>query len=165
MQDKLDIIYARLPIYSERFIYSVGCDGSVIRTSKKLYRETKVARYTKHGKATVKLSNREYHVKKLVAQAFLPHYQRDMSITHKDGNPLNCRSDNLVLFDKYTLGRVTGGDSRRKAVIYNGDEFYSVRECAKALNCSYQTLSDYLNGKVKHSVLQGVDVKYDNAGG
>lgn len=157
-----NIVYKRLPVVGKTYIYSIGDDGSIIKTSRKQYIETTVKLYLRRGKLMAKIANREYNVKHLVAAAFLPKYKNGMSVCHKDGNPSNCSADNLIVFGKHELGRVTGGESGRKPVICNGIEYFSVRECAKALHCSYQTLSDQLNGKVKKSVLDGVDVRYVN---
>lgn len=142
------------------FVYKIGDDGTVIKCSKKLYRESKSTPYAKRGKMAVKINRKEYILKHLVAKAFIDGYKKGLSVTHKDGNFKNCAVDNLVVFTKEELGKLTGGDSKRKPVIANGNEYYSVRDCAKSLNCSYQTLLDYLSGKVKNSVLSGVDVKY-----
>jgi len=144
----------------KRFVYKIGNDGSVIKCSKKLYRESKATPYMKRGKLAVKINQKEYLVKHLVAKVFIKGYRKSMSVCHKDGNPKNCAVDNLLVLTKEELGKITGGDSRRKPVMANCVEYYSVRDCAKALNCSYQTLLDYLAGKVKNSVLDGIDIRY-----
>ena len=157
-----NIIYKRLPMSGKVYIYSVGDNGSIIKTSRKQYIETTVKPYFKRGKLTVKIANKEYTVKHLVAAAFLDGYKKGMSVCHKDGNPNNCAADNLVIVGRQELGRLTGGDSGRKPVIYNGVEYYSIRECAKVLYCSRNTLLNHLAGNVKNSVLDGIDVKYAN---
>lgn len=146
--------------HGKMYVYKIGNDGTVIKCSKKLYRESTSTPYIKDGKMAVKINGKEYYVKHLVAKAFIDGYKKGAPIIHKDGNPKNCSIDNLMLITKTELGRITGGDSRRKAVIVNGTEYYSVRECAKHLYCSYQTVLDYLAGKVKSSVLDGMEIKY-----
>ena len=38
-------------------------------------------------------------------------------------------------------------------------QFLHGARCALALNCSYQTVLDYISGKVKNSVLSGYKIK------
>jgi hypothetical protein len=156
----LAIEWRRLPFENKNFVYQINRDGKIIKTSKKMFRESRVKPYNKCGKLAVKIAGKEYHVKHLVAMAYISDYRKGDSVVLKDGNYKNCKLGNLIIFTKSELGKITGGDSRRKPVMANGVEYYSVRDCAKSLNCSYQTLSDYLSGKVKNSVLAGNAIKY-----
>lgn len=159
MQYKKDELnYSRIckgKIYS----YSVCEDGTIIKTSLKRYKESNVKPYLKDGKATVKINGKEYILKHLVAKHFKKRHDDD-NVINIDGNPFNCSVDNLKVISKRDLGFQTGYMSRSREVIANGIKYRSVRECAKALFVSYQTLFDYLSGKVRHSVLQGLDIWY-----
>jgi len=155
-----DLDWKRIPVESKVYAYQVRADGMIIRTSKKRFVESRVKPFMKRGKLMVKIANREYCVKHLVAAAFMPRYRKGYGVIHRDGDPVNCGLGNLVVMSARKLGRVTGGDSRRKPVTYGGVEYYSVRDYAKKLYCSCQTLSDYLNGKTRKGVLTGKDIRY-----
>ena len=139
--------------------YSVCEDGTVMSTALKNYSEKALKPYLKRGKATVKVNNGERAVKNLVAKYFVDGYRPGDYVETVDGNPWNCAAKNLRLYTQREHGQRTGHRSRAKRIIANGIEYRSIRECAKALHVSYQTLLDYLNGGVKHSVLQGITVE------
>lgn len=143
----------------KKYIYKIGTDGTIIKAGRKTYKESMATPYLKHGKLTVKVNNREFVLKHLVAKAFIKSYKKGLSVIHKDGNFRNCAADNLIVMTKQELGRLTGGESRRQAVVVDGEKHYSIRAAAKALHCSYQTLLDYMDGKVKNSVLNGTKVR------
>jgi hypothetical protein len=114
---------------------------------------------------TVKIFGKENAIKHLVAAALTKKYTKGSNVVCKDGNEANCDYKNLVLIGKRTLGRETGFLSKSKKVLVTFPDdsrqiFRSVRECAKALFCSYQTVSDYINGKSKKSVLSDYSIAY-----
>lgn len=138
------------------FYYSVCENGTVIKTSRKLYKESKVKPYLKRGHAVVKINGKEHTLKNLVASKFIESYRKGDYVEVIDGDPFNCHVRNLRLYSQAEHGRRTGYRSSSQPVIVNGVEYRSIRECAKALHVSYQTVLDYLSGDIKHSVLQGV---------
>lgn len=157
MSNKDEFNYARICV-GKIYSYSVCEDGTVIKTSRKHYRESTVKPYLKRGKATVKINGKEYVLKRLVAKYFMGLKDED-NVIIKDNKPFNCHKNNLKIISKSDLGRQTGYKSgRAKPVVVDGIEYQSVRKCAKELHCSYQTLSDYLNGKVKKSVVTENDI-------
>lgn len=147
-------IWKRFETNSKVFIYSVSDFGRVMRTAKKSYKENVANLYVHKGVQCVKINRKEYRVKKLVLKIHSKDYQEGIGIIHKDGDLTNCKLTNLQMITKQELGALTGGLTKKsQKVICNGQIFSSERKCAKHLFCSYQALNDYLNGKVKNSVL------------
>jgi len=158
--DKDILNWKRIPVKSKVYTYKICENGKVLRTSKKHFIESTSHPYMKHGNLAIKIASKEYYVKHLVAQAFISGYKKGDSVVLKDSNASNCELGNLLVFKKSELGRITGGDSRRRPVIADGVEYYSVRDCARRLHCSYQTVLDYLSGGVKNSVLASIDIMF-----
>lgn len=148
------------------FDYYACSDGYILRVTRSTMDERRVSTYIKHGKyATVKINGKEYTLKKIIAENFCKEYKPGLSITHKDTDVLNCKASNLVFYSKTELGRRTGAVAKHKTVLVtepNGKKYlcYSVRDAAKHLNCSYQTVLDYISGKYKKSVLDGVVINF-----
>lgn len=153
---------------TQRHKYYVSNQGYVLSVTSKSYKEHKLSGYIKQGQKNalyvVKIGTSEHCVKHLVAQAFLPEYRGlDSNVLHKDGNIKNCRADNLIIVPKSQVAKITGAKARSQAVIVidsnkTGITFSSIRKAAIYLNCSYQTLLDYMNGKSKNSVLNGFTI-------
>ena len=103
----------------------------------------------------VKIENEAVKVKSLVAREMCPKYNsQQYSVVLKDGNPKNCDWYNIEIFTKQELGKKTGIlAGKNKKVSINGKVYESVRAAAKELFVSYQTLLDYLSGKVNKSVI------------
>lgn len=148
--------------HGNRADFCVYADGTITRTWKKSMVEEKVKPFISHGKLTVKCGGRQFIVKHLVASAFLKDYQKGASVICVDGNNWNCCEENLCVVPKKMLGRITGWKARSQGILIKKENeknfraYRSIREAAKALNCSYQTLIDYINSKNKHSILEGV---------
>lgn len=146
---------------TERIIYWASEQGYITRTFRKSLKEHYVKPYIKDGKATVKINGKEIVLKNLIARLFNKEYKEGDSVICIDGDLWNCTAVNLKVYKKRELGKRTGWMSKSKAVLVGeGLEFRSVRAAAKHLFCSYQTLLDYLNGKVKKSVLADISVRY-----
>lgn len=154
---------------TKRHKYYVSNYGYVLSVTSKSYKERKLKGYVKQGRKNapyvIKLGDKEKCIKHLVAQAFIPEYKgADSNVLHKDGNKLNCRADNLIVVPKSQVAKITGPQSRSQAVIVVDNKglettFSSVRKAANNLNCSYQTLLDYMKGKYKNSVLDGFTIR------
>lgn len=154
---------------TNRHKYYVSNQGYVLSVSSKSYKERKLTGYVKQGRVNapyvIKLGNKEKCIKHLVAQAFIPEYKgADSNILHKDGDKRNCRADNLIVVPKRQVCRITGPQSRSQKIIVTdrqGHEtiYSSIRKAANNLNCSYQTLLDYMNGRYKKSVLDGYTIR------
>ena len=152
-------------LHGERADYCVYGDGTITRTWKKSMIEEKVAVYLRRGKAYVKCGGREMVLKHIVAAAFLPEYRKGASVVCIDRDEMNCAVDNLCVMTKKHLGRLTGHKATSEAVAVRDKrtgeikKYRSVRRAAVALCCSYQTVLDYMNGKVKNSVLSDYQIK------
>lgn len=150
----------------QRYWFSVSEDGKVLRTNKKTYNEVIVPPFYKKGKtAAVKVNGKEQLIKHLVAAAFLVGYESGMGIFHKDGCEKNCSADNLVLVSRSDLGRMTGAMMQRRTPVKLLNlataevcTYASIREAARSLFCSYQTVIDYINGRVKNSALKNYKI-------
>ena len=149
--------------------YYVSNQGYVLSVSSKSYKEHKLSGYAKQGRKNapyvIKLGNKEKCIKHLVAQAFIPEYKgAESNILHRDGNKRNCRVDNLIVVPKSQVAKITGPKSKSQRIIVIdccGKEtvYSSIRKAANNLNCSYQTLLDYINGRYKKSVLDGYTIQ------
>lgn len=152
-------------LHGNRADYCVYGDGTITRTWKRSMIEEKVAVYTKHGKAYVKCDRRDMVLKHIVAAAFLPEYRKGAAVVCIDHDEMNCAVDNLCVMTAKHLGRLTGHKARSEAVIVldkrTGEikNYRSIRRAAVGLCCSYQTMLDYINGKVKNSVLNDYQIK------
>jgi len=146
-------------------LYSVCEDGTIISTTKINYVERKITPYNNDGRACVKINEKECCVKNLVALAFIEGYKKGMNVVLQDKNMWNCSLDNLIVVTKQNLGKATGFLSKRnrKVVAINKITnqqiaYLSIRQCAKAMFCSYQTILDYMNGIVKDSILSNYNI-------
>ena len=151
--------------HGERADYCVYADGRVTRTWKKSMVEELVKVYMNQGKARVKCGQKEFVLKHVVAAAFLPEYRKGASVVCVDGDELNCSVDNLCVMSARQLGRLTGHKSKSHAVTVKDlstgkvERYRSVKEAAKSLYCSFQTVLDYMEGKAKKSILSGYEIK------
>jgi hypothetical protein len=98
--------------------------------------------------------DKERMAKKVVANAFVDNPNNWTCVMQIDGNWKNVRADNLKWVSASQYGKMTGHLSKSKPVkvidkYKNVKEYRSVRQCAKELGVSYQTILDYLNKKVK----------------
>ncbi len=143
----------------KRFLYSVREDGRVFRTSRKTLKEATVKPYLSKGHAAVKINGREYRLKNLVAQHFIEGYRPGDYVETLGGDPFRCAVWNLRLYSQMEHGQKTGWlCSQSRRIIANGVEYRSIRACAAALHVSYQTIHDYLAGRVRRSVLRGIEI-------
>ena len=138
------------------FDYYVGDDGSLFRRAKGNGVEQSVAVYLKGGHATVKVYGREYRVKNLVARFHIRGHRYGDYVECIDGNPLNCDVRNLRLYTHSEHGKRTGWKSSSQGVSVDGIQYRSIRQAAKSLYVSHQTLYDYMRGASgARSVLAG----------
>lgn len=157
--------YSRLIAESTRSLYYLDTSGRLFRVSKHIGASREGIDIPSHHcyknkndkKGTVYITSniggmKNVALHSLMARTFMRGYDpQKHCVGHRDGNPLNCALDNLYLYTRRSHGKHTGWQSRSKGVIikeYKQDpvKYRSVREAAKALFCSYQTLLDYLSG-------------------
>lgn len=150
---------------TDKHRYYVSNQGYVLSVSSKSFKERRLTGYVKQGRKSapyvIKIGKQEKCIKHLVAQAFLPDYKNNKSVVlHKDGNKKNCHADNLIVVSKRQVNQITGPLSRSQKIAVTDSQgketvYSSIRKAAIALNCSYQTLLDYMKGGYKSSVLDG----------
>lgn len=130
---------------NEGWIYSL--------TKKNKVRKTLVG-FRKKGVRTIKFGNKTIAAKNLIAHLFYEDYKEGDIVLQKDGSYYNVSLENLVVVPKERYSIVTGALSKSQAVGLYEDEklvkkWSSARKCAKDMYCSYQTIMDYCNKKVK----------------
>lgn len=115
--------------------------------------------YLKGNSYCVKLNGKEYNFNRIIWETFKGPIPEGYLVTRKlnilDQNYLA----NLQLKTKAEHGKKTGPKAKSKAVVLmdeNGnviDSWTSARKAAKDLFCSYQTVMDYCNKKVKKPMI------------
>lgn len=151
--------WAHVYTNAEGKAYYVHTSG-IVAVRYKHGKERILTPYLHNGKLCVKVDKLR-PIKHLVAAAALSGYRKGMPVIQRDRNPLNCDYKNLVLIPPEKLGAVTGhlaGKAKPVRAYVEGSwkTFRSVRQCAIAIHCSYQTVLDYINGAVKNSVCEGI---------
>lgn len=145
------------------FIYYACSRGFVLRVLKSTYDEQKVKVWYRRGAAYVKINQKNIPLKKVIAAAFLKDYKKGIIVETVNGNPFDCRVENLQLISKQEHGKRTGGRGNNtpvRVIFPNGQErdFPSMRSAAKALFVSYQTVINKANEKYKNTVLNGYQI-------
>ncbi|NLY79014.1 MAG: hypothetical protein GX072_03655 [Lysinibacillus sp.] len=97
---------------------------------------------------------KQYRVKDLVAAHFLREPKPNEVLYFSNGIKTDCYAGNLKWIDRSKLAKKTGGLSRSKEVVQLDPdtleviaEYRSTRETARKTPYSYQSISDYCNGK------------------
>ena len=154
---------------SDRAIWYADTRGFILKKYKISGKYTLLKGYIKDGFRVVKINSKECRFARVIAKTFMKEYHDDLLIGYKDNNKKNCSLDNLYLYTRRLHGKKTGYLSKSVPVIISDKkkgsvEFRSVRQAAKSLYVSYQTLLDYLAGRVDHSVLNipGREIYYKN---
>ena len=153
---------------SKLFLYFACTDGFILRVLKSTYQEERVKVYKRRGKAYGKVNQKDIPIKHLIAKAFIKGYKKGNIVECIDGNPMNCRLDNLRIITKQEFGKKTGGKGNNIPIVVtfpddSEQEFPSIRSAARALFVSYQTVIDILNGKYKNTVLDGYRIERRSA--
>lgn len=93
----------------------------------------------------------QQYVAKLVAMAFFAEYRPGQTLKYIDGDPHNCRANNLRVVSgiprKYSTKHQTWGD--RVRVKETGEVFRTVRDCAAHLGGNYSAIYACLRGDRK----------------
>lgn len=104
----------------------------------------------------IKIDDREYAVRVLVAKHFLDDGKTGQVVRHLNEKFYDCRALNLEYIDKQEIGKETGFYSRSKEVaricpITNEiiETYRSVRMAGRENFMSYQTVLDNIHGKTK----------------
>lgn len=146
------------PIPGYNGLYEIDNFGNIRKILK-----TKVKIMTpvpKRGLLTIKLmtpsgSRKEERIHKLVQFTFLGVTPPGKVLFHKNGDKQDNCVANIGFIDRQKLGEITGHKSRQQAVLKidagGGVEkiYRSARAAGRDNHMSYQTITDYCNGKVK----------------
>ncbi len=103
----------------------------------------------------VNLGSKAYLAKKVIANAFLENPNNYTCVLQLDNDYKNINVNNLKWVSASYIGKITGYKSKSipvEVITKNKEikKYRSVRNCAKNMNVSYQTILDYLNKKVKN---------------
>ena len=146
---------------TKRRLYYCSTKGFAYSVDRFSGKKTRLQSMIKDGRCRISIHGSNHStLKHCVYYVATGHWPTiDENVRVKDGNELNCAITNLELVKRADVSRITGPMSRSKAVVVvdrgkDPVEYRSIRKAANALYCSYQTLSDYLNGKAKKSVLK-----------
>lgn len=96
---------------------------------------------------------RQYKLSRFIAECWF-NITPDQMVAHKDRNKFNNDINNLVIATKSQLGKATGHMAKGRRVARLNDQgqvikvWRSARACALDLGVSYQTVLDYVNGKL-----------------
>lgn len=107
----------------------------------------------------IKIDGKYLNLKRLMYETFISKIPPDYVCYIKNGIHSDLHINNIGVCSKEKLGKKTGGSTRKTRKIFLIDEnnnilqiFTSGRIAAKQLYCSYQTIYDTLNGKVKNPI-------------
>ena len=154
---------------SKKYIWYVSSRGYVYKFLKSAQKSDHdfskpilVNGYMKDGFRSIKVRNKKKRLSHLIGSLFLKDYYPGCVIGFKDNDPNNLNVPNLFVYSYKEHGLKTGYKAKSMPVVIEKNNkrvtHRSVRSAAKTLNVSYQTLSDYLNGTVVHSVIDDLNV-------
>lgn len=146
-----------IPGYCGRYFADTA--GNIYRRYASTDRKLKPT-INKNGVPVIRLQDhggvrKEHRVHRLIAETFMGAPPQGHVVYHKNGDKKYNALHNLGYMTPAELGRKTGHQSRRKAVVKTCPagtpvEIYrSARQAAKENFMSYQTIIDRCNGKVK----------------
>lgn len=136
--------------------YEINERGGIRRKGSDIFRKS----YTFNGrdKIILKHNGKTEYVSRLVAETYIPNPDSMSDVRHVDGNTRNNHISNLEWVshtdtqrDSYGLGiHAPGGkdDPKKIRIIETGDEFPSIRACARAIYGCPSGIRQCLNGKI-----------------
>jgi len=142
------------------FDYYVGDDGSVFKRALKNRKESPVKVFLQKGVPTVKINGKERTLKNLVAKHHKRGWKPRMFVEVKNGDPFDCSAKNLRMYTPKEHARRTSHLAKSRAVIIEGVKYRSIKEAARHLYVSDQTIHDYMKRRVNHSVLEGYTAEF-----
>ena len=164
MASKKDVLNYSTIYKTSNFIWQIREDGQVLRTCQKTMKEKKLKPWLHNGRAVVNICGREYAVKSLVAQHFMPGWIKGMMVENIDGKPMHCAIWNLRAADKTEHMRKLGENCKKaKKVTINDIQYSSMRKAAKAMYVSSTTFWHYVQGtwRPENTILAGINVGMD----
>lgn len=133
---------------SDRYIWYANSKGFVYKVLKSNGKVIQLSGYQKRGFKITKVRGYEENLSHLIASTFMRNYYDGCLIGYKDGDKSNCNVENLFIYSREEHGKNTGYLSKGKGVLLVKDgkkkRYRSVREAAKSIHVSDQTLLDYL---------------------
>ena len=140
------------------YSFTIREDGVVLKTRRRDLKETRAKVIITDGRAWVHIGHTKYKVDTLVAKHFISGYKPYSVIEHMDGNPKNCARWNLRILPRGEYNKRQSRNGLSKPVVADGTIYPSMTTCANALYVDRNTLRNYLNGKYKNTMLDGMDI-------
>ena len=141
------------PINGYESKYLISNFGRVYSVNNKCFMKIQIDKY---GYCKINLSNgsrkskKWFFIHQLVAQAFIPNYDRLETVDHIDSNKLNNRVDNLQWMNREDNASKGQDDIKRPVInLTTGETFESIRAAAKAYNTDRHNISNVVRGKQK----------------
>lgn len=149
---------------SKRYIWYVSSKGYIFRLCKNTGKRKRLSKYKKGENYVItKAGGKEYHLNQLVAKVFIHKWFEGCFVLSMDNHIFNNNVENLeVISPKEFINRLKSTSRSMPVLITNRikqktNRYRSIREAAKTLHVSYQTLADYLNDKTVNGVLAEMD--------
>lgn len=139
--------------YRNQSKYDVSNEGRV-RNSRtgRILKQTTNDRGYKTVTFRVGDERRTYRVSRLVAETFIDGEYDGMDVTYIDGNKENVRLDNLEYRTRGEIIRKTYDDGRKQThamkpirCVETGEEFESIKECARVMGVDKTCISRCVN--------------------
>ena len=132
--------------------YYVTINGEFFVIYKKSKKKKMISKVNKRGTVCVRIGEKQYTAKNLVAQTFIKGTKKWDIVTQQDGDIFNCAVDNLEVIKRSELSKKVGGLARSKTVgLYENDKLVktwsSASACARDMYCSIRCVCDYCNAK------------------
>ena len=141
------------PINGYESKYLISNFGRVYSVNNKCFLKTQIDKY---GYCRIELYNgsrkskKKFFIHQLVAQAFIPNYDKLETVDHIDGNKLNNKVDNLQWMSREDNSSKGQDDIKRPVInLTTGEIFESIRAAAKAYNTNRNNISNVVRGKQK----------------
>lgn len=108
---------------------------------------------------TLRKNNRQMttNVHRVVAESFYDGDHYGLDVNHIDGNKTNNKLNNLEFCSRqeniqhaFRNGLKKPSRQIRIRVVETGEEFESIRACARAIGCDQSMICQYLHGTLKH---------------
>lgn len=155
VSENISVLVAEIPSMKRYYATQDGKIYVVYKNGKVKYLSGYLKMSRNQNNWCVKISDRDYVAKNLIASLFIKEYKPgDVVMLKNDKDPRKVSVDNLIVVDKIAYAKMTGPMSRSKKVgLFEDDKmirtFRSAREAGRKMYCSSQTVCDCCNNAYK----------------
>lgn len=134
--------------------YEISEKGDVRKKGTSLIRKT----YPVNGHPKLIINGKTEYISRLVAETYIPNPNNKSDVNHIDRNTRNNNVNNLewathgeIQKESYRGFKAPGGRvySKKIMIVETGEEFPSIRACAKAIGGSASGIRHYLNNNLE----------------